>query len=91
MIPAIRYDNPKMLTEKHNDEKLVITLLIGRGIDYISFLVEKKMESLLFIIGGALVNAFAFSNTNSIVSRFTDHGEKERKRHDLAEEKTQGA
>ena len=31
MIPAIRYDNPKMLTEKHNDEKLVITLLIGWG------------------------------------------------------------
>ena len=28
MIPAIRHDNSKMLTEKHNDEKLVITLLI---------------------------------------------------------------
>ena len=28
MIPAIRHDNTKMLTEKHNDEKLLITLLI---------------------------------------------------------------
>ena len=33
MIPAARHDNPKMLTEKHNDEKLVITLLIvGTGL-----------------------------------------------------------
>ena len=30
VIPAVRYDL-KMLTEKHNDEKLVITLLIVRG------------------------------------------------------------
>ena len=29
MIPAALHDNPKMLTEKHNDEKLVITLLIS--------------------------------------------------------------
>ena len=29
-IPVIRHDNLKMLTEKHNDEKLVITLLIVR-------------------------------------------------------------
>ena len=28
VIPAARHDNPKMLTEKHIDEKLVITLLI---------------------------------------------------------------
>ena len=28
VIPAVRYDNPKMLTEKHNNEKLVITLLM---------------------------------------------------------------
>ena len=33
VIPAARHDNPKMLTEKHTDEKLVITLLIvGAGI-----------------------------------------------------------
>ena len=33
MIPAARHDNPKMLTEKHTDEKLVITLLIvGAGL-----------------------------------------------------------
>ena len=33
MIPAVRHDNLKMLTEKHNDEKLAITLLIvGDGL-----------------------------------------------------------
>ena len=32
VIPAVRHDNRKMLTEKHNDEKLPITLLIvGAG------------------------------------------------------------
>ena len=28
VIPAVRHDKLKVLTEKHNDEKLVITLLI---------------------------------------------------------------
>ena len=33
VIPAVRHDNRKMLTEKHNDEKLPITLLIvGAGL-----------------------------------------------------------
>ena len=33
----------KMLTEKHNDEKLVTTLLIvGDWVDCLSFLVENK-------------------------------------------------
>ena len=33
VIPVVRHNNPKMLTEKHNDEKLVITLLIvGTGL-----------------------------------------------------------
>ena len=27
-IPVVRHDNPKMITKKHNNEKLVITLLI---------------------------------------------------------------
>ena len=31
VIPAAQYDNLKMLTEKHNDEKLAITLLIAGG------------------------------------------------------------
>ena len=30
-IPAVRHDNPKMFTEKRNDEKLAITLLIVRA------------------------------------------------------------
>ena len=47
------------------------------------------MASVLFTIGGAVVNALAFSDTNFIFSRLTDHGAKERKRHDLALEKPQ--
>ena len=31
VIPAAQHDNPKMLTEKHNDEKLAITLLMVGG------------------------------------------------------------
>ena len=49
------------------------------------------MASLSFTVGGAVVNAFAFSGTNFIFSRLTDHGAEERKRHDLAEEKLQRA
>ena len=45
------------------------------------------MTSVLFTIGGAVVNALAFSSTNFVFSRFTDHGAKERKRHNLALEK----
>ena len=50
------------------------------------------MASLLFTIGrGAVVNALTFSGTNFVFSRFTDQGEEERKRHDLALEKLQRA
>ena len=47
------------------------------------------MASLLFAIGGAVVNALAFSGMNLVFSRLTDHGAEERKRHDLALEKLQ--
>ena len=49
------------------------------------------MASVLFTIGGAAVNPLAFSGTNFVFSRLTDHGAKERKRHDLALEKLQRA
>ena len=49
------------------------------------------MASLLFTVGGAVVSALAFSGTNFVFSRLTDHGVEERKRHDLAEEKLQRA
>ena len=49
------------------------------------------MVSLLFTFGGAMINALAFSDTNFVFSRFTDHCEEERKRHDLALEKLQRA
>ena len=49
------------------------------------------MASLLFTVGGAVVNALAFSGTNFVFSRLTDHGVEERKQHDLAEEKPQRA
>ena len=49
------------------------------------------MTSSLFTVGGAVVNALAFSGTNFFFSRITDHGEEERKRHDLALENLQRA
>ena len=49
------------------------------------------MTSLLFTISGAVVNASAFSSTNLVFVRLTDHDEKERKRHDLALERLQRA
>ena len=49
------------------------------------------MASVLFTIRGAVLNALAFSGTNFVFSRLTDHGAEERKRHDLALEKLQRA
>ena len=49
------------------------------------------MASLLFPISGAVVNVLAFGGTNFVFSRLMDHGEEERKRHDLAEEQLQKA
>ena len=49
------------------------------------------MASLLFTIGGAVVNALAFSGTNFVFSKLTDHAAEERKRHDLVLEKLQKA
>ena len=49
------------------------------------------MATLLFTIGGAVVNALAFSGTNFVFSQLTDHGKEERKRHDLVLEKLQRA
>ena len=52
---------------------------------------KNKMASVLFRIAGAMMNAFAFSGTIFFFSKPTDHGEKERKIHDLALEKLQRA
>ena len=49
------------------------------------------MVSLLFTIGGAVVNTLTFCGTDFVFSRLTDHGAKEGKRHGLAEEKLQKA
>ena len=49
------------------------------------------MASLLFTIGGTVVNALAFSGTNFFFSRLTDYREEERKRHDLALKRLQRA
>ena len=49
------------------------------------------MASLLFTVGGAVVNALAFSGSNFVFSRLADHGAEERKIHDLAPEKLQKA
>ena len=47
------------------------------------------MVSLLAIGASGAVNALAFSGTNYIFSKFSDHGEAERKRHDIALEDLQ--
>ena len=49
------------------------------------------MASLLFTVGGAVVNALTFSGTNLVFSRLTVQGAEEHKRHDLALEKLQRA
>ena len=49
------------------------------------------MASLLSTIGGAVVNALAFSGTNFVLRRLTDHDEEECKRYDLALERPQKA
>ena len=49
------------------------------------------MASLGFLIGGAAINALAFSGTNFLFSTLSDHGAAERKRHDIAIEKLQKA
>ena len=49
------------------------------------------MSSLLFTVSCAVVNALPFSGTSFIFSKLKDHGEEERKRHDLALEKLQRA
>ena len=47
------------------------------------------MASLLFTIGGAVVNSLVSGGTNFIFSMLTDHGAEKRKRHDLALKKVQ--
>ena len=49
------------------------------------------MAQLLFTVGGTVVNEVAFSGTNLIFSRLTDHVAEERKGHDLTLEKLQRA
>ena len=50
---------------------------------------NKTMVSLLAIGASAAINALAFSGTNYIFSKFSDHGETERKRHNIALEDLQ--
>ena len=47
------------------------------------------MASLAMVIGGAAINALAFSGTNFLFSTLSNHGTAERERHDLAIEKLQ--
>ena len=47
------------------------------------------MASLAMLIGGAAINALAFSGSYYLFSKLSEHGEAEHKRHDLAMEKFQ--
>ena len=95
LIPAARHGNLKMLTEKHNDKKLVIILLIvvAESLYFLLLIIfgRKQMASLLSTIGRDVFNELAFSDTNFVFSRLTDHGEEEGKRHDFAIERLQRA
>ena len=95
VIPAFQHDPPhklKMLTEKHNDEKLVISLLIvGDGLLAYLFwckingiIIHNPQQNLQFCI-----QCNSVCGTNLAFSMLTDHGAKERKRHYLALEKLQ--
>ena len=44
------------------------------------------MASIAIMVGGALIQALAFSGTNAAFSLLGDHGSTERKRHDIAME-----
>ena len=54
-------------------------------------MIIKQNSISIVIISGALINSLAFSGTNFSLSKLTDNGEKECKRHDLALEKRQKA
>ena len=97
VIPSVQHDPPhnlKMLTERYNDEKPAITLLIVRsGLIAYHFL-QKKMTLLFKILSGIFSSVFratAFGGANFAFSILTDHGAKKRKRHDLAPAKLQRA
>ena len=47
------------------------------------------MAAILSIIAGAGINALAFSGTNYVFNKLSDHGEAEKLRHDKAIEKLQ--
>ena len=47
------------------------------------------MASLLAIGASAAINTLAFSGTNNLFSKFSDHGEAERKRYNQAIEELQ--
>ena len=49
------------------------------------------MASLLFAVGGTVVNALVFSGTNFVFNRLTDHGEEECRRYDITLERLQKA
>ena len=47
------------------------------------------MASILALAGGAIINAFAFSGSSFLFSKFSDHGAAERERHNRAVENLQ--
>ena len=49
------------------------------------------MANLAVIIEGAAINLLAFSGSNNLFSKLSDHGQEKRKKHDLAIENFQKA
>ena len=70
---------------KRNGIDMIWHLKNFRGLE------ANRMKSVLFTNSSALMNALAFSSTCFRFIKLTDHGKKERKRHDLVSEKLQRA
>ena len=68
---------------------MVESFILRCSVCFCRYTENKTMVSLLAIGASAAVNALAFSGTNYIFSKFSDHGEAERKRHDIALEDLQ--
>ena len=74
---------------KLTNRKMVEGFILRCLVCFCRYTQNETMVSLLAIGASAAINALAFSGTNYTFSKFSDHGEAERKRHDIALEDLQ--
>ena len=68
---------------------MVESFILRCSVCFCRYTENKTIVSLLAIGASAAINVLAFTGTNYIFSKFSGHGEAERKRHDLAIEELQ--